>query len=224
MATSGTTTFDMDVAEIVEEAFERCGSQARTGYDFRTARRSLNLLFLEWANMGVNMWTIEEQSIALVNGTATYPLPADTVDLLDAAVRRGTGVGQADMPLSRVSFSTYATMPNKLARGLPTLMKIDRHSPPTVTLWPVPQMTTPLTLVYWRLRRIEDAGGGTHTVDMPFRLLPAAIAGLAYKLSFKVPEGAARQVVLKGEYLEAWDMAAGEDRERATLRLVPRLN
>lgn len=224
MATSGTTVFDMDVAEMVEEAFERCGSQARTGYDFRTARRSLNLLFLEWANAGVNMWTIDEQETPLVNGTGTYLLPADTIDIMDAVVRRGTGTGQADLPLGRVSFSTYASMPNKLSQGLPTLMKIDRHSPPSVTLWPVPQVTTPMVLVYWRLRRIEDAGSGTNTVDMPFRFMPAAIAGLAYKLSFKVPEGAARQAVLKAEYAEAWDMASGEDRERATLRLVPRIS
>lgn len=224
MATSGTTTFDMDVAEIVEEAFERCGSQARTGYDFRTARRSLNLLFIEWANAGVNMWTIDEQEIPLVDGVGVYTLPQDTIDVMDAVVRWGTGAAQMDLALGRVSFSTYANIPNKETTGRPTLMKIERHNTPAVTLWPVPQSPTPLTLVYWRLRRVEDAGAGTNTVDMPFRFLPAAIAGLAYKLSFKLPEGAARQAVLKAEYAEAWDMASGEDRERATLRLVPRIN
>lgn len=224
MATSGTTTFDMDVAEIVEEAFERNGAQARTGYDFRTARRSLNLLFIEWANMGVNLWTIDEQEVGLVNGTATYVLPVDTVDVLDAVVRRGTGLNQTDLTMGRVSVSTYAALPNKNARGVPTLMQIDRHNTPSITLWPVPQSAAPLTLVYWRLRRIQDAGGGTHTADMPFRFLPAAIAGLSYKLSFKLPEGLARQGVLKAEYMEAWESAAGEDRERATLRLVPRIS
>lgn len=224
MATSGTTAFDMDVAEVVEEAFERCGSVARTGYDFRTARRSLNLLLLEWANQGVNMWTIDEGEIALVNGTASYTLPADTIDIMDAVIRTGTGSGQTDLTLGRVSFSTYATMPNKNASGRPTIMKIDRHAPPSVTVWPVPAGGTPFTLVYWRLRRMQDAAGGTNTMDMPFRFLPALTAGLAYKLALKIPEAIGRLSVLKGEYTEAWDLATGEDRERATLRLVPRIN
>lgn len=223
MATSGTAAFDLDLAELVEEAYEQCGSEARTGYQFRTARRSLNLLFMEWANQGINMWTLEEREIPLVNGVATYVLPADTVDLLDAVVRTGAGSTQTDLPLGRVSFSTYASMPNKNAVGRPSVMKIDRHTPPQVTLWPVPSMSTPMVLVYWRMRRIQDAVDGVNTMDMPFRFLPALAAGLAYKLSFKIPEAAPRMQALKGAYMEAWDLATGEDRERATLRLVPRI-
>lgn len=222
MATSGTAVFDMDVAELIEEAFERCGSEARTGYDFRTARRSINMLLMEWANQGINMWTIEEGEIPLVDGTSTYALPPDTIDLLDAVVRTGTGSSQVDLTLGRVSFSTYATMPNKNTSGRPSIMKIDRHTPPTVTVWPVPN-STPYTVVYWRLRRIQDAADGTNTMDMPFRFIPALTAGLAYKLGFKIPEAMSRLQILKAEYTEAWELATGEDRERATLRLVPRI-
>jgi hypothetical protein len=223
MATSGTTTFDMDVAETIEEAFERCGSQARTGYDFRTARRSLNLLFIEWANQGVNMWTIDEGTIPLVAGVKTYDLPLDTIDILDAALRSGAGVAQNDSPLSRVSFSTYAMMPNKETAGTPSLMKVTRHNAPSVTLWPVPQGTTPQELVYWRMRRMQDAASGVDTMDMPFRFLPALVAGLAHKLALKIPEAAPRLPELEKQYITAWDLATGEDRERATLRLVPRI-
>lgn len=223
MATSGTTTFDLDLAEIIEEAFERCGGEARTGYAFRTARRSLNLLFLEWANQGVNMWTIDSGEIPLVDGVKTYALPLDTIDIMDAVIRTGTGMGQSDLNIARVSFSTYATMPNKEITGRPTLMKIDRHNAPQVTLWPVPQYATPLTFVYWRLRRIQDVTDGVNTMDMPFRFLPALVAGLAHKLALKIPEALPRLPELERQYITAWDLATGEDRERATLRLVPRI-
>ena len=225
MATSGTTAFNLDLSEIVEEAFERCGAELRTGYDLRTARRSLNLLFAEWANRGVNMWTIDQGSITLVPGTATYNLPTDTVDLMEHVIRTGSGNAstQADLNITRISVSTYATIPNKLTQARPIQVYIDRLSPiPTITVWPIPDNSQTYTFVYWRLRRIEDAGNGVNTMDVPFRFLPCMIAGLAAYLSLKVPGGLERNQMLQAQYDAAWDMAAGEDREKAAVRFVPR--
>jgi hypothetical protein len=223
MTTSGTAAFDLDLTEIIEEAGERCGYEIRTGYDFRTARRSLNLLFADWANRGINLWTLEQGSIPLVAGTSTYALPADTVDLLETVVRTGTGSTQSDIAINRISLSTYATIPTKNNTGRPIQMAVQRLNTPQVILWPVPDNSTPYTLVYWRLRRIQDAGGGINTSDMPFRFLPAMIAGLAYYLALKVPGGLERLQVLKAQYDEAWGFAADEDREKATVRIVPRM-
>lgn len=224
MATSGTVAFAPDLTEIVEEAFERAGAEMRSGYDLRTARRSLNLLFADWANRGVNMWTIEQGTIAIVAGTATYALPADTVDLLDHVVRTGAGnaATQADISLSRISMPTYSSISNKLSTGRPLQIYVQRLNTPQVTLWPVPDASTTYTLVYWRLRRIQDAGNGVNTMDMPFRFLPAMIAGLAYYLALKVPDGMTRLEVLKAQYDEAWTLASDEDREKAPVRFVPR--
>ena len=224
MATSGTATFNLDLSEIVEEAFERCGSELRTGYDLKTARRSLNLLFADWANRGVNMWTFEQGSIPLVAGTATYNLPADTVDLLEHVIRTGAGSAatQADLTITRISVSTYATIPNKLQQGRPIQVWIERLNTPRITVWPVPDNSQPYTFVYWRLRRIQDAGNGTNTMDMPFRFIPCMVAGLAYYLSMKIPNAADRMPVLKQQYDEAWALAAEEDREKAAVRFVPR--
>jgi len=225
MATSGTTAFNLDLSEIVEEAFERCGAELRTGYDLRTARRSLNLLFAEWANRGVNMWTIDQGSITLVPGTATYDLPSDTVDLMEHVIRTGSGNAstQADLNITRISVSTYATIPNKLTQARPIQVYIDRVSPiPNITVWPVPDSSQTYTFVYWRLRRIEDAGNGVNTMDVPFRFLPCMIAGLAAYLSLKVPNGLERNQMLQAQYDAAWDLAAGEDREKAAVRFVPR--
>jgi hypothetical protein len=225
MATSGTTAFNLDLSEIVEEAFERCGAELRTGYDLRTARRSLNLLFAEWANRGVNMWTIDQGSITLVPGTETYDLPSDTVDLMEHVIRTGSGNAstQADLNITRISVSTYATIPNKLTQARPIQVYIDRVSPiPNITVWPVPDSSQTYTFVYWRLRRIEDAGNGVNTMDVPFRFLPCMIAGLAAYLSLKVPGGLERNQMLQAQYDAAWDLAAGEDREKAADRLVPR--
>jgi hypothetical protein len=225
MATSGTTAFNLDLSEIVEEAFERCGAELRTGYDLRTARRSLNLLFAEWANRGVNMWTIDQGSITLVPGTATYDLPSDTVDLMEHVIRTGSGNAstQADLNITRISVSTYATIPNKLTQARPIQVYIDRVSPiPNITVWPVPDSSQTYTFVYWRLRRIEDAGNGVNTMDVPFRFLPCMIAGLAAYLSLKVPGGLERNQMLQAQYDAAWDLAAGEDREKAAVRFVPR--
>ena len=225
MATSGTATFNLDLSELVEEAFERAGSELRTGYDLRTARRSLNLLFADWANRGVNMWTFEQGQQVLTPGQATYQLPADTVDLLEHVVRTGAGSAstQADLTITRISVSTYATLPNKLTQGRPIQIWIERlQSAPQFTVWPVPDNSQTYTLVYWRLRRIDDAGDGINTMDVPFRFLPCLVAGLAYYLALKIPGGAERLPVLKQQYDEAWELAASEDREKAAVRFVPR--
>jgi hypothetical protein len=301
MAISGTTAFNLDLTELVEEAFERAGSELRTGYDLKTARRSLNLLFADWANRGVNMWTFEQGTINLVPGQATYALPSDTVDLLEHVIRTGAGSAstQADLSITRISVSTYATIPNKLQQarpiqlwmqrldsersaigtvqtsaisatdttipvasviGLPTtgfvligteiinygsisgnnLLYCSRGqasttaaahitgSPvyaqnlPSVTVWPTPDNSTTYQLVYWRMRRIDDAGGGVNTMDVPFRFLPCMVAGLAYYLAMKVPNGAQRLDILKSQYDEAWELASTEDRETASSRFVPR--
>lgn len=239
MTTSGTSTFNLDLNQLVEEAFERCGSELRTGYDLRTARRSLNLLTIEWANRGINLWTIEQGSIPLVAGTATYNIPVDTIDLLDHVIRTGTGTNQTDITCSRISVETYLTIPNKNAQGRPIQVWFNRQSgatypnglippgtvvqSPNITVWPVPDTTNTYTFVYWRLRRIQDAGeGGTRTQDIPFRFLPCMVAGLAYYLSMKIPEAAPRIQMLKADYEEQFKLAAEEDRERAPIRFVPR--
>jgi len=301
MATSGSATFNLELTEIVEEAYERTGAELRTGYDLRTARRSLNLLFADWANRGVNMWTFEQGSITLVPGLPTYPVPLDTVDLLEHVIRTGEGSvsTQADLTITRISVSTYATIPNKLQQARPIQMWFQRldgsttaaittlsatitstdttitvasaanlasagfilidtetiyygyttgntlyncvraqngttaaahtsgasvytQNLPCVTVWPTPDDSQTYTLVYWRMRRIDDAGGGVNTMDVPFRFLNCLVAGLAYYLALKVPNAIARLDILKAQYDEAWELAATEDRETAALRFVPR--
>lgn len=244
MTTSGTVSFNLDLSEIVEEAFERCGSELRTGYDMRTARRSLNLLFADWANRGINMWTIEQGTINLVQGQNTYDLPVDTVDLIEHQIRTGAGnqYTQADLTITRISVDTYATIPNKLSQGRPIQVWIQRMSGakypaglgpngtspvtnvdnPKITVWPTPDGSQPYQFVYWRLRRIQDAGNGVNTFDVPFRMVPCLTAGLAYYLALKIPGAEARLPVLKEQYNEAWEMAATEDREKAAQRFVPR--
>ena len=301
MATSGIATFNLDLTEIVEEAFERAGSELRSGYDLRTARRSLNLLFADWANRGVNMWTFDQGTINLVPGQNTYPLPTDTVDLLEHVIRTGAGNAstQADLTITRISVSTYATIPNKLQQARPIQVWIQRldgqtssvgttlsatitatdttiavtsaaglpstgfilvgsetigygyasgntlyncvrgqnnttaaahtagdgvyvQNLPAITVWPTPDNSQTYQFIYWRLRRVNDAGGGVNTMDVPFRFLPCMVAGLAYYLALKVPNGAQRLDILKAQYDEAWQLAADEDREKASVRFVPR--
>jgi hypothetical protein len=232
MTTSGTTAFNLNLNELVEEAFERCGAELRTGYDLRTARRSLNLLTIEWANRGINLWTIEQGSIPMVQGQITYDLPADTIDLLDHVVRTQTGQGQTDINISRISIDTYSTIPNKNAQGRPIQVWINRQSGanypvdgvayPNINVWPAPEQSNYYTFVYWRLRRLQDAGDGVTTQDIPFRFLPCMVAGLAYHLSKKVPGALERSQMLKMEYEELWQQAADEDREKAALRIAPR--
>lgn len=223
MSTSGTAAFNLDLVEIVEEAFERCGLEVRSGYDLRTARRSLNLMFADWANRGLNMWTMDQGSIVLTPGVSTFVLPPDTVDLLEHVIRTGTGTNQIDIAMARISQSNYATIPTKTTQGKPIQVLITRTATPTVTVWPVPDTNGPYTLVYWRLRRIQDAGDGTNTMDVPFRFLPCMVAGLAYYLCLKLPGAGDRLNVLKAQYDEAWATASDEDREKASVRLVPRL-
>ena len=232
MTTSSTATFDLDLNEIVEEAFERAGSELRSGYDLKTARRSLNLLFAEWANRGINLWTVETGTQLLTSGTATYNLPVDTVDLIEHVIRTGSGTTQTDVTVSRISVASYAAIPTKTSTGKPVQIYIDRKSGaiesggiqyPSVTFWPVPDSADTYTLVYWRLARMLDAGTGVNTQDIPFRFLPALVAGLAYYLALKIPGSEGRLQILKPMYDEAWGLAADEDREKASMFIAPRI-
>ena len=303
MSTTGTTSFNLDMNDLIEEAFERCGKELRTGYDFRTARRSVNLLTIEWANRGINLWTIEQCSIPMVTGQATYPIPTDTIDILDQVIRTNNGVQstQIDINISRISESTYSTLPNKLTQGRPIQVWINRQSGntnpttatlngnidssittitvaniqelasagyvqigseiiyyantsgnqlincargqnnttaaahtsgaaisvpqlPSINVWPTPNAPgSQYTFVYWRMRRIQDAGTGISTNDIPFRFIPCMVAGLAYYLSQKLLDvDPNRVMMLKADYEQQWDLASSEDREKAPSRFVPR--
>ena len=229
MTTTGTANFNLDFAELAEEAWERAGSEMRSGYDLRTARRSLNLLTIEWQNRGLNLWTLDDGVINLVQGTSEYDIPADTIDLLDHVIRTGSGSAstQADLTISRISSSTYSSIPNKLQQGRPIQVWVRRlRDNPKVVVWPTPDQGTALSpyyiFKYWRMRRIEDAGNGGNTLDVSFRFLPALAAGLAYYIAMKVPDLAGRLQMLKQEYEAQYDLAAGEDREKASVRFVPR--
>ena len=299
MTTTGTTSFNLDLANLMEEAFERAGGEIRSGYDVRTARRSLNLLTIEWANRGINLWTIEEGQIPLNQGQIAYNYPSDTIDLLDQVVRTQTGIDQVDINITRISVSTYATIPNKLQQARPIQVWVQRLSGqtnptssvldgaitstddtitlnsvvglagsgfirldsediyytyvtgnvlggvfrgqnnttaashtdgtavyvpqlPAVTVWPTPDNSTSYQFVYWRLRRVQDAGAGIETADMNFRFLPCVVAGLAYHIAVKTPDLMPRIPMLKQIYDETFEIAAGEDREKAAVRFVPR--
>jgi hypothetical protein len=303
MTTTGLTTFNLDVNDLIEEAFERCGHELRSGYDFRTARRSINLLTIEWANRGINLWTIEQGQIPInINaGQISYPLPVNTIDLLDTVIRTGTGQNQTDININRISESTYSTIPNKNATGRPIQVWVDRQSGntntsattalsaditstdttinvvstsnlatqgyinigsetilyqnvsgnqllncyrgvnnttaaahvsgatvivtklPNVNIWPTGVSGTQYTLIYWRMRRIQDAGDGVNTEDIPFRFIPCMVAGLAYYLSIKLPNVPIERVQgLKADYEQQFQLAADEDREKAPIRFVPR--
>jgi hypothetical protein len=303
MSTSGTTAFNLDLNNLIEEAFERCGTELRTGYNMRTARRSLNLLTIEWANRGINLWTIEQGQINLVTGQGLYPMPNDTIDILDMVIRQNNGVqsNQIDINISRISESTYSTIPNKLITGRPIQCWINRQSAQSnttsvtlngtinatatsitvsnastlpiggfikidneiisyanvvgnvltncyrgqngttaashttgaaisiqnlnsINIWPTPDAGGgPYTFVYWRMRRVQDAGtSGNVEQDIPFRLLPCMVAGLAFYMGQKIPEAQQRLPFLKSEYEEQWTLASTEDREKASARFVPR--
>jgi hypothetical protein len=300
--TTGTTGFNLEFTELAEEAWERAGREMRSGYDLRTARRSLNLMTIEWANRGLNMWTIETGTFTLTQGLNTYALPTDTIDLLDHVIRTqpNNSSTQSDLSITRISVSTYATIPNKLTQGRPIQVWIQRLSGetnptsvylstainttatsivlnsvvglagsgfiklddeiiyytyidgntlggvfrgqanttaashavgasvfvpqlPAVTVWPTPDGSQPYQFVYYRMRRVQDTGKGLETADMNFRFLPAVAAGLAYYIAMKVPELAGRIDMLKRVYEEQYALAAAEDHEKATLRLVPRV-
>lgn len=226
MTTSGTTIFNLDFREAIEEAFERCGLESRVGYDMRTARRSMNLMFADWANRGLNMFTYEERTQLLTDGVVEYDLGDDIVDVLEQVVQvpsSGTG-GPTRYNMTRVSISTQATRTNPTTTGRPVEVYYNRGvDGVTAHIWPVPNSSYPYTLVYWVLRRIQDAGAYTNTGDFPFRFLPAFISGLAFYIAQKKrtddPNLIAR---LESDYEKAWLRAAEEDRERATLKLAPR--
>ena len=300
--TSGTSAFNLDLNDIIEEAYERAGLEVRTGYEFRTARRSLNMLTIEWANRGINLWTIEEGQIVLNTGQGIYPLPVDTIDLLDQVVRtQANGQGQTDINITRVSGSTYATFPNKLAQGRPIQVWINRQTGatnttaitlngtitaadttitlsttvglpaagfinidsetivyqivsgnqllnisrgqnyntaaahttgaavtvtnlPSINVWPTPNAPgNQYIFVYWRMRRLQDAGSGVNIQDIPFRLIPCLVAGLAFYIASKRPDVAPERVLfLKSEYEQQWLLASQEDRDKAPDRFVPR--
>lgn len=217
MATSGSRDFDLDVADIIEEAYERCGLEVRTGYDSKTARRSLNLMFADWANRGLNLWTVKQGTQALTQGTATYTFTADYADLLEVVVRRN-GV---DYELDRMSRGDYLTLPNKTTQGRPSQYYFNRQISPEITLWATPDNSTD-TLVYYYVQRIDDADTMINTTDAPFRFLPCMVAGLAYYLAVKrAPD---RIQLLKSLYEEEFQRAADEDSDRVPLKLQPSIS
>lgn len=220
MALSGTKTFELDVAEYIEEAFERCGIEIRTGYDQRTARRSLNLLLAEWANRGLNQWTIEQETITLNVNDVSYPLSASTIDVLSVVVRNPNGIGtqnQFDLTVDRISRDEYLNIPNKLSIGRPVQYFVDRQINPSIKVWPKPNET--YYLILDKLVRMDDVSSGVNTLQVPFRFYPCLAAGLAYYISMKkAPD---RTALLKAVYDEEFERAAQEDRDRAPLQLTP---
>ncbi len=224
MATSGTSDFTLDIVDICEEAYERAGLEMRGGYDLKTARRSLDLMSLEWINRGLNLWTIEEGTQAITPGTATYNFPSGTIDLLEHHIRTNAGDvnTQSDSSLVRVSPSTYQNIPNKLSQGKPLQIYIQRTTAPHYTLWPVPDDAETYTLVFLRIKRIQDVGtAGSNTYDAPDRWLPALTSGLAYYVAMKRPEAQGRVGLLKEVYEEQFALCAAEDRVKAGVQLIP---
>lgn len=221
MATSGTSAFNLEIVEIIEEAYEQAGLELRSGYDMKTARRSLNLLAIEWASRGYNLWTVEQAVVPLLTGVATYALPADTIDVVEMVISSTSGTTTTDIAITRIGMATYATIPVKATQGRPVQVWVDRQITPQITVWPVPPDDT-YTFKYWRLRRIQDAGtSGELSFDIPTRFLPCLISGLAYKIALKRPGQEARLEMLKSEYEGAWLEASTEDREKVTMRIVP---
>lgn len=226
MPTSGTTTFDLDIEELISEAYERCGIETRTGYDLRTARRSLNLLFLDWASRGLNLWTIEERTQALTANVFEYNLPRDTVDVLSAVVRSPQSPGQnIDITLNRFSQAEWLHTPNKSGTlGRPAQFYYQHTNQPKAYFFPCPDNSQPYTFVYYAIRRIQDAGGFTNVADVNFKFLPCLASGLAYFVSMK--KSPDRMMLLKQIYEEDFKRIADYDRDRASYYAVPdtRLN
>lgn len=221
MATSGTTTFNLEFDDLIEEAYERCGLENRDGYDMKTARRSLNLLFLEWANRGLNLWTIEQRQLSMVFGQAEYTLPSDTVNVLSAVIRTGSNQTQQDITIDRISQNEYLHLPDKNTQARPAQYYVQRTSSPKLFVYPAPDNTEPYIFRYYAVRRMEDVGAYTNTADVVFRFLPCLAAGLAYYLSLKkAPD---RTMILKQLYEEEFQRAAQEDRDIASVYLTPDL-
>ena len=223
--TSGTYAFDLDVADVIEEGFERAGSELRSGYDYRTARRSLDLMLLEWQNKGLNLWTVKSASQALTAGTAAYPLSSEKLDVIEGMVRTDAGdvAKQSDITMRRISITNYARQTNKLSQGRPIQFWVQRSPDEiTVNMWPVPDAVTPYTFFYYYIERIEDTGKpGSNTIDVEARYLPALTAGLAYYLAMKIPSAAQKVPGLKAVYDEQWNLAADSSREKASFFLKP---
>lgn len=217
MTTSNSTDFELDVVEYIEEAFERCGLEVRTGYDLQTAKRSLNLMLAEWANRGLNQWTIEQRTQALTASDADYSLGSDVIDILSAVVRRsGT-----DFSMSRVSRDTYLAIPTKTTTGRPTQFFLDRQITPNLKIWPSPENSTDV-IVYDALTRMQDADSQVNTMEIPFRFYPCLTAGLAYYIAMKkAPD---RIQLLKSVYEEEFERAMAEDRDRSSFNVVPKLD
>jgi len=217
MAVSGSKNFELDVTEYIEEAFERCGREVRTGYDIKTAKRSMNLLFADWANRGLNAWTIEQTTQALTQGTSNYSLGADTIDILSAVIRRS----DVDYGIERLSRDDYLNIPNKTTQGRPSQFFLDRLITPVLKIWPVPENSTDV-VVFDRLVRIDDADTAQNTVEVPFRFYPCLAAGLAYYIAIKkAPD---RVQLLKAVYEEEFQRAADEDEDRVPLKLQPSIS
>jgi len=218
MATSGSTDFEPNVAEFIEEAFERCGLELRTGYDLKTARRSINLMLAEWANRGLNQWTIEQGTQTVTQGTSEYNLGTNVIDVLDVVCRRTVNGTQTDISMDRLSRSEYLNIPNKTTQARPSQFFIDKQNNPALKVWPTPENSTDI-LVFNKLVRMDDADSATNTMDMPFRFYPCFAAGLAYYVSMKrAPD---RTALLKQVYEEEFDRAMSQDEDRASFRIRP---
>tara|TARA_R100000935_G_scaffold38440_1_gene59662 strand:- start:491 stop:1162 length:672 start_codon:yes stop_codon:yes gene_type:complete len=218
MATSGTKTFALDIADTIEEAYELAGLEQRTGYDARTARRSLNIMFADWANRGVNLWTIEEVSLSMISGTSSYPLNGFDIDILSAVLRRTTGGTTTDTEITKIGRSEYLNIPNKASSGRPTQYFVDRQTTPVLKVWPTPDDSTDKVISY-RIQRIDDVNTSAEDPDVPSRFIPCMVSGLAYNIALKKnPEKAG---LLKQVYEEQFALAADEDRSRVSLHLVP---
>ncbi len=216
MATSDSRDFELDVADYVEEAFERCGLEVRTGYDLKSAKRSLNLMLAEWTNRGLNQWTIKQKTQTLTSGTSAYTLGTDVIDVLSVVVRRSS----TDFTMSRISRDTYLNIPTKSTTGRPNQFFLDRQITPNLKLWPTPDNSTDV-LYYDALVRMDDADTYTNTLDMPFRFYPCLAAGLAYYIAMKRAPN--RLQVLKAVYEEEFERAMAEDRDRASFNVVPQI-
>ena len=226
MASSGTTAFYINMGDIADEAYERAGliGGVQSGYQLRTARRSLNIMFLEWANRGINLWTVDQQSISLVQGTQTYTLPSDTVDVIEGVLRQNAGnsTTQIDIALTPIDVGVWSTIPNKLSQAQPVQYYVQRLATPIINFWPIPGSNGPYQFIYWRLRQIQDVGtAGTNTMDVPNRFVPAMVAGLAYYLAMKNPDSFPRLESLKQIYDEEFVRAATEDRSRSSVSFTP---
>jgi hypothetical protein len=220
MTTSSSTDFEPNVAEFIEEAFERCGLELRTGYDLKTAKRSINIMLAEWANRGLNQWTIEQTTQALTEGTSSYSLNSNVIDILDMVVRRTVNSVDTDISMSRLSRSEYINIPNKTTKSRPSQFFLDKLTTPSIKIWPAPENSTDI-LVFNKIVRMDDADKATNTMDMPFRFYPCFAAGLAYYISMKrSPE---RSAVLKQAYEEEFQRAMSQDEDRASFRIRPYL-